>query len=60
MTNEERTRFAGDEVFRACDWLSDAVSAERKGDTTKARALRIGAAGRLKEALRALERMEKL
>ncbi len=60
MTKEECTRFAGDEVFQACDWLSDAVIAERKGETTKARALRIGAAGRLREALRALERMEKL
>ena len=58
MTNEEQTRFAADELFKACEWLSDAVTAERRENGKTARAYRIGAKGRIKEALAALERME--
>ena len=58
MTREERTRFAADEACTGCEWLADAVTAERREQHERARSLRIAATGRLKEALRALQRME--
>ena len=58
MTNEEQTRFADEELRKASEWLADSIIAERRENGKTARAYRIGAKGRIKEALAALERME--